>query len=266
MVVSNRREFLKTLLASLLGTALVPCLPSEALSWSKLVLPIPRRPPKKPKVSLIIDDIGNDPFVVMELLHLGIPITFSILPWRPYSLALCQEIQQRGHEIMLHQPMEPMRRDLDPGPGALFVSSSPKDIALTIERNLGQLPTVAGVNNHMGSRFTSRYPKVRAALEVIKSHGLFFVDSVTTSHTVAYRTARALRMHAAHMDLFLDHVPSMDFTTRQLKRLEQRALKRGHAIAIGHPFPSTVEALKRYLDNTDPEEGPVEFVYVSSLL
>ncbi len=266
MVQLNRRKFLKTTFASLLGITILPTFSSETLSCTRLILPIPKKSHKKPKVAVIIDDIGNDPAPAFELLALCVPITFSVLPRRPFSQDLAMEIRQKGHEIMLHQPMEPIRRDISPGPGAIFVSSSVNEIVQTIEENLGQIPWATGVNNHMGSRFTSRRSKVRPALEVIKSHGLFFVDSVTSSKTVAYRTAKALRMHSTHRDLFLDHVPCVDSIKRQLKRLEQRALIKGHAIAIGHPFPETVSALKEHLGSYDPADSPLEYVYVSSLV
>ncbi|HIC85570.1 MAG TPA: divergent polysaccharide deacetylase family protein [Desulfobacterales bacterium] len=262
----NRRKFLKTSLASFLGMVFSPCLASEALSCTRLVLPIPKKIREKPKVAIIIDDIGNDPAPALELLDLGFPITFSILPWRPFSHELALEIGDKGHEIMLHQPMEPIRRDISPGPGALFVTSTAEEIVRKIEENLAQLPWVTGVNNHMGSRFTSTPSKVRPALEVIKTHGLFFVDSVTTNKTVAYRTAKSLRMHTTHRDLFLDHIPCVQSIKRQLKRLEKRALLKGQAIAIGHPFPDTVTALREHLASFDPENSCIEYVYVSSLL
>ena len=78
-------------------------------------------PACRARISLIIDDIGSSPSRLRPFLDLGIPITFAILPKLRYSQEHACEIHRQGHEIILHQPMEPFNRFLDPGPGALYV-------------------------------------------------------------------------------------------------------------------------------------------------
>ena len=74
-----------------------------------------------PIIAIIIDDIGYSFSRARQFLELNIPITFSILPRLAKSNALAIEIRSIGHEIMLHQPMEPYSSKFDPGPGALYV-------------------------------------------------------------------------------------------------------------------------------------------------
>jgi polysaccharide deacetylase 2 family uncharacterized protein YibQ len=85
----------------------------------------------KPRIALIIDDIGYSLSRARRFLDLGAPITYSILPRQVYSHDLAIEIHGQGHEIMLHQPMEPYNANLfDPGPGALYVGDGAERIGM----------------------------------------------------------------------------------------------------------------------------------------
>jgi hypothetical protein len=193
-------------------------------------------------------------------------MTFSILPKLQYSDLLAEEIYQQGQEIMLHQPMEPYCHEVDPGPGALYISYRDTEIEEIVEENISQIPQATGVNNHMGSRFTSCPDKVVEALKIIKQKDLFFVDSLTSSHSQAYKMARRLNMRTAPRNVFLDTPPDIRAVRRQLKYLKQYALNHGSAIGIGHPYLSTLTALydfKRELNEKDPF---FELVSVSDLL
>ncbi|MBW1720521.1 MAG: divergent polysaccharide deacetylase family protein [Deltaproteobacteria bacterium] len=222
-----------------------------------------RRGGKGPaRIALIVDDIGFSPSRAHRFLDIGVPITFAVLPRVPYSHALAREIHEAGHEIMLHQPMEPFNPEVDPGPGALFVGDGADKIARVMEENISEIPFATGVNNHMGSRFTSSEKEMEEALAVIKEKNLFFVDSLTTSRSTGYETARRLHMAAACRNIFLDTRLDESAIFAQLERLARRALSRGAAIGIGHPFPETARAVGRFVRNL----RGIRLVYVSSLL
>ncbi len=225
---------------------------------------IPRSPFYSPCVALIIDDIGFSPYRTRKFLDLGIPITFSVLPRLRKSRDLAVRIHERGHEIMLHQPMEPSNPKIDPGPGALYLGYSADRIGGVIEENLDTVPFAVGVNNHMGSKYTESQDEVKEVLSVINGDGLFFVDSLTSSHSKAYETARRLHMPSACRNLFLDNSLDESAIRFQLRRLIGSAYKYGHAIGIGHPFPETAEALGRF--SGEFERYGVSLVYVSQVL
>jgi polysaccharide deacetylase 2 family uncharacterized protein YibQ len=220
--------------------------------------------PFQPHIALIIDDIGIAYCHARPFLELGIPITFAVLPRLPKTHDLALEIHNQGHEIMLHQPMEPFQSDIDPGPGALYVGDEINRISETMQENISDVPYALGVNNHMGSRFTSRQKEMREVLEVIKSKELFFVDSLTTNRSKGYRTAKRLEITTARRDIFLDNRHEESAILSQIHRLKRIALKYGRAIGIGHPFPETARALKVFLsDNKTPD---LSFVHMSRVM
>ena len=218
----------------------------------------------QPRIALIIDDIGHSLSRARHFLDLEVPMTFSILPRLAYSSELAMEIRSQGQEIMLHQPMEPYNSDLNPGPGALYVGDRAEKINRTIEENISTLPYAVGVNNHMGSRFTASQKQINEALRVIKKRNLFFVDSVTTSHSIAYKSAIRLHMASTYRDIFLDNRPYESYIVSQLHKLKRHALRYGYAIGIGHPFPVTVEAIGRFLGNI--KDTGISLVHVSQIL
>jgi polysaccharide deacetylase 2 family uncharacterized protein YibQ len=218
----------------------------------------------KPSIALIIDDIGISTSQARQFLKLNIPLTFAILPRLKYSTILSKEINDCGHEIILHQPMEPDDPRLDPGPGALYIGDGPDRINRIIEENISGLPLATGINNHMGSRFTGSQKKMTETLRIIKDSGLFFVDSRTSLRSKAYRIARTLHMPAAYRHIFLDNILSEPAILLQLRKLKQCALQYGTAIGIGHPFPHTANALKFFMEELNTTE--VSFVHVSKVL
>ena len=245
----NRREFLARTAFFLLGSLLKVNESSKAYAFEHLS----GESSIEPSISLIIDDIGANLSGAKMFLDLDIPITFAVLPHLCKSQEAADLVHNTGHEIMLHQPMEPDDRHLDPGPGALFVGYGSNKIVRIMEENISLIPFVAGVNNHMGSRFTRYSDEVLETLQVVKEKGLFFVDSLTTSRSKAYATARNLNLPAASRNVFLDNILEESVILRQLSLLKKRALKQGHSVGIGHPFPETARAIHAFLKETgDP--------------
>ncbi|MBL0712086.1 MAG: divergent polysaccharide deacetylase family protein, partial [Desulfosarcina sp.] len=210
--------------------------------------PVPEPVKGLPRVAIIIDDIGYDRKLARQFLALDVPLTFSVLPESPFRQSIVKEIRKRGHEIMLHQPMEPEEYpDIDPGPGALLVSMSPDELIAQLNRNLDALPGVKGINNHMGSRLTAESTRMYQVFSILKERRLFFVDSRSTAATVCRPSARMFQVPFAERDVFLDHFQKADFIRKQFKELLREADKHGQAVAIGHPYPVTVEIFREVL-------------------
>ena len=222
------------------------------------------RRPRDAAMAVIIDDIGHSRRRAAAFLAIKASLTYAVLPHLPYSPDLARALHDKGHEILLHQPMEPFNRHLDPGPGALFVGDSAAHIERVVDTNLRAVPFAVGVNNHMGSRFTSHGDDIRCALQVIKRHKLFFVDSRTTCHSKAYHTACGMRMVSGRRDVFLDTDLRPQAILDRLYGVMHHALIHGRAIAIGHPNYETAAALKTFC--SEIQDTPVRIVPVSHLL
>ena len=216
-------------------------------------LPIPADAGKGPRMVVVIDDIGDNPAMAKNLMELPFPVTLAILPDRPHTHSVEAAIAAHGNEIILHQPMQPISYPrVNPGPGALFTDMDAKRIQATLAANIAQLPHLVGINNHMGSALTSDVAGMEAVMPVLKAHGLFFMDSVTSPTSAAPEAARKAGVPYYRRAVFLDNVRNVRTILGQLKTAERHALKHGRAIAIGHPYTETYEALKLWAKDRDP--------------
>ena len=202
--------------------------------------------PSSARIALIIDDVGFSRRVIKPFLAMPVDLTFSILPHLQFSNLLAHEIHSHGFEILLHQPMEPFDPRVDPGPGAVYVRDRSERIEDMLTNNIQAVPHAVGVNNHMGSRFTSSRRKIQIALQAIKREGLFFIDSLTSHRSCAYLTARRINMATGRRNAFLDNTRHAANILQRLYHLVDHALFTGAAIGIGHPFPETAMAIRQF--------------------
>jgi len=198
---------------------------------------------RRPRIAIVLDDLGLDEKVTRRAIALPRAVTLSFLPYGRASQGLAEEALSRGHEIMVHIPMEP-EGEADPGPEALYVSQSTDEIARGLAAQLDRFPGAVGFNNHMGSRFTA---DVRALLPVMRearARGLLFLDSRTSANTLAARVAEAAGARTLSRDVFLDHAQGADGLLLQLDEIEKTARLMGSAIGIAHPHPLTLDVLE----------------------
>ncbi len=209
---------------------------------------IPLTGSKTPFVAIIIDDIGFDKKMAYDLSALDKNITFSVLPYAPFGKAIAERLHKEGIHIMLHLPMEPVEYPkINPGPGAILAGMSPDQVLGQVRKDIGMVPYIQGVNNHMGSRITTMSDKMRQIFTILKEKKLFFIDSRTSKDSVCRPCAGLFRIPFAQRDVFLDNIQSTAYIKKQLKELIRIAEKHGTAIAIGHPYKATLTALKEEL-------------------
>jgi polysaccharide deacetylase 2 family uncharacterized protein YibQ len=214
------------------------------------------------KMAVIIDDIGNNLDVVESLLAIPVPITLSVLPNADYSEQVCDKLRTARAEVMLHMPMEPQSYpENDPGDGALLVGMFPREIRKSLKDALESVPLAVGMNNHMGSAFTTDRKAMRALMKVVKERDLYFIDSRTHHRTVAYIAAQEAGVPSAERRVFLDHSQDPAHIRSQLELLAETAEQEGVAIGIGHPYPETIEVLAGELPKMS--ERGCRFVFAS---
>jgi polysaccharide deacetylase 2 family uncharacterized protein YibQ len=204
-------------------------------------------PGDRPMLAIVLDDVGVAPQHAEEAMALPPPIVMSIMTYAPKADLFAREARSRGHEVMVHMPMEPISGSVDPGPEALVVGLSDAEIRRRVDWGLTRFAGYVGFNNHMGSRFTQDAAGMRVVLDEARSRGLLFLDSKTIAGSVGDRLAGELGVTHIARDVFLDDVITEAAITRQLAAAEAMARSRGYAVAIGHPHPATIAVLKRSL-------------------
>ncbi len=219
---------------------------SPVQNWRKNALGLKEVPPG-PQIAIVIDDAGLDRRRTSQVIGLTGPMTISFLTYATKLEPLITSAKDAGHEIMLHVPMEPGNTKVDPGPKVLATALTDKEIVQRLEWGIKRVPGIIGINNHMGSRFTQDERGMRLVMEVLRRHGLMFLDSRTSTKSVGASTAKLYEVPYTIRNVFLDHEPKLEVIQKQLKHLERAARRNGYAVAIGHPRDSTIEALAQWL-------------------
>lgn len=230
----------------------------------RLKPPIADLPKDRPKVAIIIDDLGYDPNMAKHFVELDPKFTFSILPHSPYQKKTTDIIRKKGGELMLHLPMEPNEYPhINPGPGALLSIMEPDQLIAQLNKNLDTISDARGVNNHMGSKLTANSEQMYQVFSVLKGKNLYFVDSLTTAESVCKPSAKLFEVPFAQRDIFIDHFLEPEFMRMQILRLIKHAKTHGKAIGIAHPHKETLEILKQHLPELKKQ---VEIVPASHLV
>lgn len=208
-----------------------------------------------PVVAIVIDDLGHRTELGHRVLELPGPVALAILPHTPHGPSLAYEAATRGREVLLHLPMQ--ATEPGPlGPGALTLDMGESALAETLDAALRTVPSASGVNNHMGSLLTRHPGHMTLLMRELKSRRLYFLDSRTTTATVAEAMAHEQGLPALRRDIFLDgDGHDAAFVRRQLARLIEVAHHNGHAVAIGHPIETTLSALEEFLPVAESTHG-----------
>jgi len=246
-------------------------------------IPPPLSPPREPpnptpnlppdwkgeppaRIAIIIDDLGFNAESTQLVLSLKIPLTVSILPFYPYSKKSVEWAHQAGKEVLLHIPMEPVSNPAEarPGKGVLIYGSSRAEIERQVGEDLTELPSVSGASSHMGSLFTTDSEGMRVVFRTLKKRGLFFVDNLTTNKSVTKKIASEEGLKYFLRNVFIDDDLKRGSILQQLEKAEKIAREKGLAIAVGHPHPETISALRDWIP--EAQAGGITFVRISELL
>lgn len=215
-------------------------------------------------IAIIMDDLGSNQVRGEQFINLPAQITYSFLPHTPYAKPLALAAYAQGKEVMLHMPMEPLS-DKDMGPGGLSLSMDHGQFSTAIRQAMLAVPHAKGVNNHMGSLLTGSLNKMNWLMRELKASGdYYFVDSRTHKDTVAEQMASSHLLPTASRDIFLDHEIDKQAIDSQFKRLIKQANESGYALAIGHPYYVTLQALSYWI--TIIEAEGIELVPVSQYI
>ena len=214
---------------------------------------------KKPKLVIIIDDVQNKKQLEM-IQKLNIKITPSIFP--PHSLAKKSHLLTKNlKHFMVHLPMESGSKKFNKQSKTLMTSFSDERIVDRVMELRQLFPEARYVNNHTGSVFTSHHNAMKKLYIALKIEGFVFVDSFTKASSKVRQIAHEQGDVYVRRDIFIDNVKNVKAIQKQLKLAVKKAKKNGYAIAIGHPYKVTMQALK----NSKSILKDVELVYIDEI-
>jgi polysaccharide deacetylase 2 family uncharacterized protein YibQ len=215
------------------------------------------------RLAIIIDDIGYNKTQSERAARLNGKFTLAVLPFTPHGLSSAQLAHKHGKELMLHLPMSALNNQFL-GRGAVVSGMEKTTFLNIIRQDLASIPHIKGVNNHMGSRLTQETEPMQWLMAELRLRGLYFVDSRTSAQTKAFDIAKSQQVPSLKRDVFLDDSNEPKAIEQELNRAIKLARERGAAVAIGHPYPATLDILEN-IESLSQKQG-VKLVYASQLV
>jgi len=217
-----------------------------------------------PKLVVVIDNLGQNIELFNLVADLSPELTLGILPQKRHSQRTALEAHQRGIEVMIQMPMQPVSYPAtNPGKGALLDGDDPEVLASKLKEAFASVPYATGMNNHMGSSFTANPEGMALVMQTLSDQGLFYLNSRTASTEVPQNQAERFSVPFYSRSLYIDSTPGLESARAALLKAVELAKSQGSAVAIGRPKPETLQALKELLPQLKAQG--VQLVRASSL-
>ncbi|EEL07253.1 hypothetical protein bcere0026_54560 [Bacillus mycoides] len=201
-----------------------------------------------------------------KMLSLPIPLTVAVMPFLPSTKQDAIAAHKKGHEVIIHMPMEPIRGKKEwLGPKAITTDLSDEEINNRLEQAIQEIPHAIGMNNHMGSKVTADERIVRLILSACKKHGLFYLDSKTNPNSVVPKIGKELGVPIIENQLFFDDVYTVSHISKQAQLLIKKIQDKPIMVAIGH-VGAPGEITSRIIETSIPKiREHADFIFLSDL-
>lgn len=192
------------------------------------------------KIVIIYDDGGQNMAQLEKCLAVPFPVTVAVLPRLIHSKEASQRVRQSGNEVMLHQPMQALNLNVNPGQGAIKQGMTEDEIRSVLFQNITEVGPVVGMNNHEGSLITADAYQMSYVLKMCSDYGIFFLDSRTNVNTTVPAVASALGYSYFERNIFLDNQKTRQNIISEFVRGLSVANKKGVVIMIGHVWSADI--------------------------
>jgi len=215
-------------------------------------------------LSIIIDDIGDQYQSGKQALMLPGKLTYALLPYSTHANELSKIGLKSNKEFILHSPMQSVDSRLKTN-NTLHMHMTETQFVTQLQNQIAQFPFIKGINNHMGSLLTMHPGYMTLLMQQLKTNkSLYFIDSRTTVHSVALTIAKENNIPTLKRDVFIDTHQDTKSINSQLDRAIKLSKNNGYAVAIAHPYPVTLQVLKKRLPEI--ENSDIKLVTASSLI
>lgn len=213
-------------------------------------------------LAIIVDDGGYNIDFAKRLSVLKIPLTWAIIPYEKNSESFVKIAKDNNIPFLVHFPMQAIS-DKTPPPGSIGEGMKEDEIRSSISKAFETMPDAIGLNNHRGSLATSNKRLMMPVIEEIKSHKKMFIDSRTSSKSIAYELAKEAKIRAFTNKGFLDGEADEDAIRDRFEEIVKITRRDGNAIVICHFRQSTVDFLEKL--NSKEDTLPVRLVTIAEM-
>jgi polysaccharide deacetylase 2 family uncharacterized protein YibQ len=243
--------------------------PTHEVALARPARPEPgQRGPAGGRLALILYGFGDTPESALPWFGIPRPFAVALPAGRPTSETVFHAAREKGREIVLHLPLEPINYpQVSPGPGAVLVTMKPSHVTALTRKYLDQAGPVSAVANLMGSMATQDMTVMTAVFRTLRERSVPFLHVTPAAGAVCRSLASDVGVEYTEPDAVID-VETRGKDRRALEKRWARVLddvrRRGHAIVMLRASDLTREWLPEAL--TPKRLSGVEIVPVAAVV
>ena len=192
------------------------------------------------KLVFIFDDGGHNMQQLEKCVTLPFPVTVAVLPRLGHSAEAAERVRKSGNEVILHQPMQSVNLNVNPGDGAITPDMDEEKIRSTVLANIYEIWPISGLNNHEGSLITADAEKIATVMKICSQQEIYFLDSRTNSDSKVRYVSSVMGYPYYERNIFLDNTKNRKDILAEIEKGVEFANKNGVAIMIGHVWSAEI--------------------------
>lgn len=205
-----------------------------------------------PKIAIVLGGMGLSPELTRRAIRdLPGAVTLAFAPYGGTVQQLADEARARGHEVMLHLPMEPFNYPAhDPGPRTLRAGEDASGNLDNLTWLMSRFAGYVGVVNYMGARLSGDEAALRPVLAEIGRRGLVYLDDGSSARSLAPQLGPDVHL-PVRRGMVIDASAAFSDIRANLALLEEEAHRSGLAIGTGTGLPLTIDAVQSWARDLD---------------
>jgi uncharacterized protein len=217
---------------------------------------------RKPRVAIVIDELGDDLLLAREFAALEAQLTFGVWPFRAFSDSIAERLSLAHREVLIHLPMEGAAGENSGTEADLKVALQRDDVLANIDRSLAALPHAVGACAPPQSRFSADQQHMQWTFERLAEQRLFFLDVAPVKKLCAQ--ARESGVRCVENSDTIDKEATTQTIEAALEKMIELAKVRGDQVAVAPAQANTLDALNAVLPRFSEQQ--VDIVPLSQLL
>ena len=222
---------------------------------------------RKPRIAVIVSGLGLSRAATDAAIR-QLPAEVS-LSFSPYAkqlegwIALSRSLE---HETLMDLPLEPSEYPKDdPGPRTLLTAADQQTNLRNLDWISRRGSEVIGFTAFMGGRFVTSASQMDSLFDYLKVRGFAFLDNGLNPGSLTPSVASSKQVPYAVANSVIDNTQlSRVVIDSKLAQIERLAVENGSVIALGRPYPVTLERLANWTGEL--EARGFQLVPVSAVL
>lgn len=192
---------------------------------------------RKPRIAVIVDQLGDDLLVPRALAGMEQPVTFAVKPYRPFSKEVAELAKLFGREVLLQvgaEPNHPAGRD----------PADRDELARELGKQLASVPYAVGLEN-MDSGWLDG--ALLSIMDVLRQKAFFLIAGAPAADPTPCALAARSSVACAAPSDSLAATDDPAALEAQIEKLLSAARTRGDGILVVHPQLTALPALQKSL-------------------